>query len=193
MASIEEQTHIQQARAGDKTAFEKLYQANIARIYAVVASRTANQDDIEDLVQVAFIRAYEGLDRFRGDAAFSTWLTRIAMNVCVSHYESQSVRQKYKGWLHSPEGMAHIGPTWEEDPERIFYAQECRIQVRRGIRRLTSPYREIMQLRYLDECSYTEIERKMQIPMGTVKTWLHRGRELLLAYLEEQEMDMYNS
>lgn len=193
MAPNQDQTQVLEARAGNGAAFEKLYEANVARIYAIVASRTKNQDDVEDLVQMAFIRAYEGLDRFRGDAAFSTWLTRIAMNVCVSHYESQNVRQKYKGWLHSPEGMAHVGPTWTEDPERIFYAQECRIQVRRGIRRLSKPYREAMQLRYLEDCSYSEIERKMQVPMGTVKTWLHRGREMLLEYLEEQEMDMYNS
>lgn len=193
MAPNEEQTHVLQARSGNRAAFEKLYNENIARIYAIVASRTKNPDDIEDLVQVAFIRAYEGLDRFRGDAAFSTWLTRIAMNVCVSHYESQSVRQKHKGWLTSPEGVAYVGPTWEEDPERIFYAQECRTQVRRGIRRLPKPYREAMQLRYLEDRSYSEISTHMQVPMGTVKTWLFRGRELLLEYLEEQEMDMYNS
>ncbi|MFT5366393.1 MAG: RNA polymerase sigma-70 factor (ECF subfamily) [Candidatus Latescibacterota bacterium] len=193
MAPNEEQTTVLQARAGNGAAFEKLYEKNVARIYAVVANRTKNQDDVEDLVQIAFIRAYEGLDRFRGDAAFSTWLTRIAMNVCVSHYESQNVRQKYKGWLHSPEGMAHVGPTWAEDPEHIFYAQECRTQVRRGIRRLPKPYQEAMQLRYLEDKSYSEIERQMQVPMGTIKTWLYRGRELLLEYLEDQEINMYES
>ena len=94
MAPNEEQTMILKARMGDGIAFGKLYKANVARIYSVVASHTKNKDDIDDLVQIAFIKAYQGLNRFRGDAAFSTWLTRIAMNVCLSHCESQSVRRK---------------------------------------------------------------------------------------------------
>ena len=84
MALTEEQALIMSARAGDGMAFERLYKKNVARVYAVVASRTQNRDDIDDLVQVVFIRAYESLQKFRGDAAFSTWVTRIAMNVCVA-------------------------------------------------------------------------------------------------------------
>lgn len=190
MAPIEEQAIIMRARAGDGTAFEKLYKANLARVYAVVASRTQNRDDIDDLVQVAFIRAYEGLQRFRGDAAFSTWVTRIAMNVCVSHYESQCVRQKWASWLHSPEGLSRIGPRWTQDPEAHRHTRECQEKVRTGICNLPPHYQEAMRLRYIEDYSYAEIEKEMNVSMGTVKTWLYRGREMLQETFKNQDINM---
>ncbi len=116
MAPNEEQTMILKARMGDGIAFGKLYKANVARIYAIVASHTKNKDDIDDLVQIAFIKAYQGLNRFRGDATFSTWLTRIAMNVCLSHCESQSVRRKWATYFHSPEGHRKSRPALHTRP-----------------------------------------------------------------------------
>lgn len=190
MAPNEEQMMILKARAGDGTAFGKLYQANVARIYSVVASRTRNKEDIDDLVQMAFMRAYEGLNRFRGDAAFSTWLTRIAMNVCVSHYESQSVRRKWASWFHTPEGLQRMGPRWTEDPETTLHTQQCQHLVRRGIQNLPQQYREAMRLRYVEDYSYAEIEKAMNIPMGTVKTWLYRGKELLQETIVKQGIAM---
>ncbi|MDP6039714.1 MAG: RNA polymerase sigma factor [Candidatus Latescibacteria bacterium] len=190
MAPNEEQMMVLKARAGDNAAFGKLYTANVARIYSVVASRTRNREDIDDLVQVAFIRAYEGLNRFRGESTFSTWLTRIAMNVCVSHYESQAVRRKWASWFHSPEGTRQIGPRWTEDPETTMHTRECQHVVRRGIQTLPPQYREAMRLRYVEDYSYAEIEKTMDSPMGTVKTWLYRGREMLQENIEEQGIAM---
>jgi len=190
MAPSEEQDIILKARAGDRGAFDKLYSTHVARIYAVVASRTRDQDDIEDLVQVAFMRAFEGLNRFRGDAAFSTWLTRIAMNVCVSHYEAISVRRKWSTWLGTPEGTAHMGPAAVADPEAVVHRRQCQHLVRRSIQRLPRHYREAMRLRYVEDRSYSEIEDVMQVPMGTVKTWLYRGREMLQEAFEERGVKM---
>lgn len=184
MAPSEELAVIVRARAGDGSAFERLYRAHVGRVQAVVAGRTKCRDDVEDLVQVVFIRAYEGLHRFRGEAAFSTWLTRIAMNVCASHYEAQCVREK---WAWAEEAM---GPGWAEDPEALALARECKTIVQEGIGRLPAPCREAMWLRHVEARSYAEIERAMAVPMGTVKTWLHRGRALLLVAFEAEGMTM---
>ena len=187
MAPNEEQTMVLKARMGDGIAFGKLYKANVARIYAIVASHTKNKDDIDDLVQIAFIKAYQGLNRFRGDAAFSTWLTRIAMNVCLSHCESQSVRRKWTTYFHTPEGMQKIAPSCTQDPETALHARESQHLVRRSIQTLPQQYREVMRLRYIEDYSYAEIEKAMQVPIGTVKTWLYRGRVLLRKTIEENE------
>ena len=182
MAPSEEQAVIVRARAGDGRAFERLYRMHVGRVQAVVAGRTKCRDDVEDLVQVVFLRAYEGLHRFRGDAAFSTWLTRIAMNVCASHYEAQCVREKW-AWV-----AQEMGPGWAENPEARAIAREYENLVRQGIERLPAPCREAMWLRHVEARSYAEIEREMAVPMGTVKTWLHRGRALLQVEMEAMEM-----
>lgn len=186
MAPNEEQTTVLKARMGDGIAFGKLYKANVARIYAIVASNTQNKDDIDDLVQIAFIKAYQGLNRFRGDAAFSTWLTRIAMNVCISHSESQSVRRKWTTYFHTPEGIEKIAPSCVQDPETALHTRECQHLVRRSIQTLPQQYREAMRLRYIEDYSYAEIEKAMQVPIGTVKTWLYRGKILLRETIEEE-------
>lgn len=171
----EEKETIRKALEGDERAFEVLYKNHLQRIYAIVARRTQNQDEVEDLVQVAFIRAFQGLSAFRGDAAFSTWLTRIAMNVCVSHYHSRRV---YDTRLNTyREGVA--GFPQVEDPEMAMLRKEARSTVINGIDSLPTRYRNAMWLRYVEEKSYDEIGSQLHIPMGTVKTWLYRGRELL--------------
>ncbi|MCZ6636368.1 MAG: sigma-70 family RNA polymerase sigma factor [bacterium] len=182
----DEKEIILRARAGDGEAFARLYQKYFSRIYGVVARRTRDREEVEDLVQVAFLRAFEGLRTFRGESAFSTWLTRIAMNVCVSHYESRCVRNKWHEVFQTPGTMAWLAwdPTPFEDPETALYAKECRDIVQTRIRSLPGQYQRAMWLRYVEDYSYTEIETALQVPMGTVKTWLYRGRELLEESLE---------
>lgn len=171
----EEKDTIRKALEGDEKAFEILYKNHRQRVYAVVARRTQNQDEVEDLVQVAFIRAFQGLPAFRGEAAFSTWLTRIAMNVCVSHYHSRRV---YDTRLNTyREGTA--GFPRVEDPEMALLRKEARSMVINGIESLPTRYRNAMWLRYVEGKSYDEIGSQLQVPMGTVKTWLYRGRQLL--------------
>ena len=188
MAPNEEQTMVLKARMGDGIAFGKLYKANVARIYSVVASHIKNKDDIDDLVQIAFIKAYQGLNRFRGDAAFSTWLTRIAMNVCLSHCESQSVRRKWATYFHTPEGIAKNRPSLHTRPGNRPARARKPTPVRRSIQTLPQQYREAMRLRYIEDYSYAEIEKAMQVPIGTVKTWLYRGKILLRKTIGEREM-----
>ncbi len=188
MTRNEEHTMVLKARTGDGVAFGKLYKANVARIYSIVTSRTKNEADVDDLVQIAFMKAYQGLNRFRGDAAFSTWLTRIAMNVCISHCESQSVQRKWTTYFYSPERAQKIASRGTEDPETALHTRECQHLVRKGIQALPQQYREAMRLRYVEDYSYAEIEKALQVPMGTVKTWLYRGRELLRETMEARDM-----
>ncbi len=188
MSYTEERRMILRARAGDQGAFEALYRTYFHRVYAAVAQRTRDRDEVEDLVQVAFMRAFQGLGTFRGEAAFSTWLTRIARNVCNSHYQMRRAQQK---------GMDRLGflgvhregwaPVCYEDPEEAMYRKECRKLVAESIQTLPARCRDAMWLRYVKDYSYTEIEAELQVPMGTVKTWLWRGRQLLKGAFQESD------
>ena len=177
MTSTEDRDLIRCALKGDQRAFEALYRAHRPRVYAVVVRRTADRDETEDMIQVTFIRAFQALKGFRGDAAFSTWLTQIALNVCASHLRAQQVRQ---GW----EAMDHLHrieqtPAHGESPEEAIYGRWRQELVRQGIQTLPSRYQEAVYLRYVQDRSYRDITRTLQVPMGTVKTWLCRARRQL--------------
>ena len=172
---------IHRALAGDEGAFETLYRSHSGRVLAVVNRCAGDGDDRDDLVQVTFMKAFQALPGFRGQSAFSTWLTRIALNVCTSHLRARRVREN----LHNDPGGFGLDlyPPWNpairDDPETEMIRKERRALVRRGIRALPSPLRKAVWLRYVQDKSYREITEALQVPMGTVKIWLYRGRHCL--------------
>jgi len=190
MPKTEERELVRRTLDGDRDAFDHLYRTHHARIYAAVLGRTRDQDEAKDLVQITFIRAFLGLPGFRGEAALSTWLMQIAMNVCTTHYRSKQTRQSWVDTIAS--SAADLREAWEparyEDPEEALDRKECQKLVRQGIRNLPEHYREIMAMRYVDDLSYPEITEQLQVPVGTVKTWLHRGRKHLEGTLQEWDM-----
>ncbi len=187
MLQTDETQLVQKARSGDRDAFTQLYRRHVQRVYAVVVSWTRDRDLADDLVQVAFVRAYERLGGFRCEAAFSTWMTRIALNVCYSHYQAEQARQR---WTQAFE-VAEISLTRRsEDPEDVLFEKERRELVMREIRSLPEDCRSVMWLRYVEDYSYAEIQAELDLPMGTVKTWLWRGRQVLKGSFQESGAQM---
>ncbi len=183
-------TLIDRALAGDEWAYTYLYRAHRDRVRALVHRSARNADETEDLVQLVFIKAFQGLAGFRGQAAFSTWLTRIAMNVCTSH--SLSMRKR-KNWLSevedaAPALQARWRPTTHEDPEAVMVRKERRQIVMQSIGALPERHREAVWLHYVGERSYHEIVEQLQVPMGTLKVWLYRGRHRLRGEVERLGM-----
>jgi len=170
---------------GDQRAFEGLYRTHRPRVYRIVICRTEDQDEAEDLVQVTFMRAFQALESFRGDAAFSTWLTQIALNVCASHHRAQRVRQDWLDEVGNSDAIPHMERKTLEDPEEVTRRRERQELVTQGIQALPAPYREAMWLRYVQDRSYLEITQALQAPMGTVKTWLCRARRQLMGELQK--------
>ena len=113
---------IQQTIEGDNSAFNILYKTYHARVYAIVAQYVADQDTVDDLVQITFFRAFRALKSFKGKAAFSTWLTRIALNVCRSHFHAQRARRNWINEAEDPECVPGI--LWntlpDSNPEKIL-------------------------------------------------------------------------
>ena len=183
-------TMIERALAGDEWAYTYLYRAHRDRVRALVHRSARNADETEDLVQLVFIKAFQGLAGFRGQAAFSTWLTRIAMNVCASY--SRSLRKR-KDWLNEvAEAVLALQARWyaspHEDPEAVMVRKERREIVMRSIRALPERHREAVWLHYVGERSYHEIVEQLQVPIGTLKVWLYRGRHQLRREVERLGM-----
>lgn len=173
-----EQYLVRRAIDGDAAAFGVLYRACHEQIYATMVRRTSDPETAQDLVQTAFLKAYGALGSYRGEAAFATWLTQIALNVHKSHFRKQQVRRRWIKVTDDPAALADATrlPVAGENPEVSVERSQQRELVRKSIRALPARYRKVVWMRYVRDWSYEEITLALQIPMGTVKTWLNRGR-----------------
>lgn len=170
---------IRRAQNGDQSAFDVLYRTYAPKIHNLIVSRTGT-DEADDLVQITFIRAFQKIHSFRGEAAFMTWLTRIAINVCYSHWQARKTRAARFDTTENPEYI----PDASQMPESQLHLKEYRILVQKGIRTLPEQHQKAMWLRYVQDRSYEEITRVLEVPIGTVKTWLARGRKQLREELQ---------
>jgi len=184
----DENALVSQVLAGDRQAFERLYHKHYDQIYGIVCRFRLSGDDTDDLVQMTFVKAFEALDRFRGDAAFSTWLTQIALNFCRSHCRVQTRRGK---WVVEAEDLDEpfhhgINSVAYEDPQKNMQIQARQDVVRRCIKRLPRLYQKAMWLKYVQDQSYEAIIKELQVSEGTAKTWLFRGRNQVAQELKKR-------
>jgi RNA polymerase sigma-70 factor (ECF subfamily) len=157
---------------GDERAFRELIERHHATAYAVVRSILGNRDDVQDAMQLAYMKAYQGLSSFRGDAKFSTWLYQIARR------EALDVSSKRKHALHDTadiDGM-EVAAGAADAPDAAVADHGARARMDAALGELDETYRTAIELRYMAEKSYEEIAEIMGIPAGTVKTYVHRGK-----------------
>lgn len=171
------------ARAGDRRAFEMLVVQHQRRVARLVSRYVRNATDVEDLVQETFIRAWRGLDSFRGDSSFGTWLYRIATNLSLNHIKrtrpTVSLSMDHE---ESPDGPPE--PAEGEDPERMLMAREIGATVERALAELNEDYRRALLLYEMDGRQYKEIAALTNAPIGTVRARIFRAREHIAARLE---------
>ncbi len=169
-------------KAGDKSAFGKLYYLHQSRVRAIVGQYVQDRDETEDLMQVVFMKVFQSLRQFRGESTFTTWLTRIAINVGRSHLRSRLSRKN--GMETAAQQMPEPIPL--TTPEDSIIKKERHQLLAQGLRTLPQTQQRAMWLRYIKELSYREIVWEMRAPLGTVKIWLYRGRHQLKRALEKQ-------
>lgn len=173
------------AQGGNERAFEALvvkYQRRIARH---VARYVRSLADVEDVVQETFIRAYRGLQSFRGDSAFYSWLYRIATNVALNSLKRSPAYELLGD--DAPEDRADaFEPSVSdgENPEHILMASQLADAVQRGLSRLKPDLVDALMLFEVEGKSYSEIAEMLSVPIGTVRTRIFRAREELAKRLE---------
>lgn len=173
---VDERELIARSCAGDLDAFDHLVRAHQDRIYNVAYRLTGNHEDASDAAQDAFVRAFQALPRFRRDAAFSTWLYRIATNAALDLVRRRPAVPPVELPVDQP------GPS---DPEAEAHRREVHRRVHAAVGHLPAEYRAVVVLRDLQGLAYEEIARVLQIPIGTVRSRLSRGRETLRALLTD--------
>jgi RNA polymerase sigma-70 factor (ECF subfamily) len=166
----------EQATAGNTDAFGELvlrYQSRIVNL----ARALANDVDAEDLAQEAFIRAYRGIGRFRGDSSFKTWLYRIAINVIRSHMDHR--RRWSRIWGPSVDDASTGAPGAASGAAGFDVSLAARDAIDRALAKLPRDLRLAVALRDVQGLEYREIAETLGIPMGTVESRIFRGRQML--------------
>ena len=172
----------QLARSGDRQAFRELVDLYKSKIYHLAYRMLGNAHEAEDVVQETFLRVYTNLGRYDPAQKFSTWIYRIGTNLCIDNLRKRKRKMSLDANMFDSEGTDGYDmlPAGEEElPETKLVISETQRQVREAIDRLPDQYKTIVILRYLHDMSLQEISEVLDMPVTTIKTRLHRGREYL--------------
>ena len=159
---------VRRAQAGDRAAFQRLYEDHVGRVYALCVRLTGDPEDAMERTQDVFVRAWGKLNSFRGEAAFATWLHRLAVNVVLMDRRSAGRRER------RTDAAAVLGPRSEPAP-RAGLA----VDLERAIAALPPGARSVFVLYDVEGYRHEEIAEMTGIAAGTSKAQLHRARKLL--------------
>lgn len=166
---------------GDSSAFEYLFNRYSDSLYQLYLQRTGgNADDTDDLIQEIFVKAFLHLDRYDKKYTFGQWIYTIAKNTFIDYVRKRrddlSIDNTRGEYIRQPVSLT---PTPEEN---IIHAQQ-RIQLEAHLEKMSPKYRQLIELRFFKDLSYEEIAAQLKLPLGTVKTQIHRARNQLCDYI----------
>jgi RNA polymerase sigma-70 factor (ECF subfamily) len=177
MDETSERDLVARAKCGDQTGFAGLAEQYRNLVLSLAYQTTLSAADTDDLAQEAFLRAFQHLGSYRGEASFKTWLVRIVMNVCSNYRRSL----KREGGSETLE--IQMLPAPDAGPEQQALGAELQKHVRRAVADLPAHYRSVVVLRDFHSLSYLKIAEVLGIPAGTVMSRLAKAREHLRAGL----------
>jgi RNA polymerase sigma-70 factor (ECF subfamily) len=176
-----DQELVERVKRGDKKAFDLLVLKYQHKIVKLVSRYIYDQDEVLDVAQDAFIKAYRALPRFRGDSAFYTWLYRIAINTAKNYLVSQGRRPPESDIDAEEAEQYEVGASLRDigSPERVALKDEIESVVYKAIDNLPEDLRTAITLREMEGLSYEEIATAMDCPVGTVRSRIFRAREAI--------------
>ena len=173
----------QMVREGDSSAFDTLFARHSEMIYATLLKFTGNSDEVDDLMQAAFMKAFLKIGLYNPKYDFGAWIYTIARNTFVdfSRTRKSNALNPQNLPLESGESTQVSAPT----PEDYIINAQQRAQIDRYISMLPDDYRQLFELRFIDEYSYEEIAEKLDMKLGTVKTRIFRVRNMMCRLITE--------
>lgn len=184
---------VKKTLAGNKKAFQSIVEQHQRLVSHVVFRMVQNPADREDICQDVFLKVYEHLGGFKFESKLSTWIAKIAYNTCLNYLEKKRV--PLFDDLTPEEQSLESFPSRVQGPDRIVEEKEASVLLRSEMNTMPVHYRTILTLYHLDQMSYKEIGETMDLPEGTVKSYLFRARRLLKDRLmaKYQREDLCNS
>jgi RNA polymerase sigma-70 factor (ECF subfamily) len=184
--SSEDLSLVQAILKGDQDAFRQLVEKYQRSVYNITWRMVRNDEDARDLTQETFIRVYRGLGTYDQTRTFSTWLFRIATNLCIDHHRKKKMRtvsidgSQIGDETREPMALPDHGPR----PDRLHEVTSLAERIDSFLERLSPAYRAVLVLRYREQLSYEEMADVLDIPLGTVKARLHRAHRHLRNLME---------
>ena len=177
------------AKGGDRPAFDELVRRTYVDTYTLALRLTAHEEDARDVVQEAYLRAWKGLDRFRGDAQFSTWMYRITANAA---YTSVKRRKRNRSEpLDTVDDVIELHP--DSQPEEAAETQALLAKLSGALEQLPPKLRVLVVLKDVYGLSHEEIGEELGISVAAAKVRLHRGRKKLRDLLYDEGKGMANA
>lgn len=166
---------------GDDRAFEYLFNRYRDAIHRLFVQRLGGVNDADDLLQETFIKVYINLHRYSTVYTFGQWVYSIARNTFIDFVRAPPGRPVDRRTFHSSP------PSTTPTPEESVISMQQRTQIEHYLERLAPRYRTLIVMRFFDEYSYEEIAANLKLPLGTVKTQIHRAREQMCRLITEGE------
>ena len=181
---------VARVQKGDKRAFDLLVLKHQFKVHAIVSKYVKDYDEVNDVVQEAFIKAYRALEAFRGESAFYTWLYRIAVNTSKNYLLARNRRPPSFDVDLGDAENAELSSQLQnlDSPDNILSRNELETVIDVAIKGLPADLRNALILREFEDLSYEQIADIMDCPVGTVRSRIFRAREAL----EEKIKDMEN-
>lgn len=179
---------VKRVQAGEVAAFDILIRRYRERLFGVVYNLTSNREDTADLVQDAFIKAFQSINRFQGQSTFFTWLYKIAVNTTLSHLRKNRLRtffslEKVQEDGTSSEILNQLTDTTGAD--RDAYLKELQEKLNEALQKLSIKHRTVITLFEIDGLSHSEIAEVMDCSEGTVRSRLHYAKQFLQGELSK--------
>jgi RNA polymerase sigma-70 factor (ECF subfamily) len=184
MGQIPERQLIERCRSGDDEAFRELVDAYKRMVFALIARSIPEPARAEEVAQEVFLRVHRGLPYFRGEARLSTWIYRIVSNLIA---EARKSRRPVEVSLDDPRPGSDGLRLDPGQHDRVFSDLELHDRLSKAIEQLPPPYQLLVNGHYLEGLRYEDLAESLGLPMGTVKTHLHRAKRRLRELLEQTE------
>lgn len=186
-SSLNDEALIRQVRDGKDEAFNLLVRRYQNRVYSLVHRIVNIPQEVEDVAQEVFVTLYRSLPNFRGDCAFSTWLYRVTVNHCKNRLKYLQRRNFHRAQeieeTAEKDFQAHTSMALA-DPEQQLIGRQLEECIQRELNQLEEEYRIVLILRDIEHLAYEEISEITELPLGTVKSRLHRARSALKERME---------
>lgn len=179
---LKDEELVAKSRAGDIDAFEELVSRYERKVYTTAYRLIGNPDDANDLAQEAFLRAFQAIKNFRGEASFLTWISRIVTNVCRDELRKRcrvNIESLDERIILDEGEVAKQYPADEAGPAELLEKKELQEEIQGLINNLSPEFRLALVLRDIQGFSYEEIAEQLECSLGTVKSRINRARNYL--------------
>jgi RNA polymerase sigma-70 factor, ECF subfamily len=181
---LQDESIVARIRAGERRLFGLLYQRYRLRTFALAFGMTGQREQAEDLTQEIFLRVYQRLNTFQGQAKFATWFYRIALNQCLNHCRNERRRRRTVANPDDRQATVLVELRVVEQADTTLLRKEIQHQLRSALLSLKPEVRILLLLKEIEGLSYEEIAERLECSPGTVASRLSRGRRLLARKLE---------